>query len=390
VAAPLFLSYRWNEGAPPVEVAALDRELRLRGVPMWRDVRDLVPGGLNEAEAREALAEHCCGCVLYFNEAVLDSWFITSVELDGVRQRLERDEHFFVAAVFDGVGEEESEALRQLTGVNLRDFQGLILDPKIDKGEQIRNFALGLLRRYLKSVPGGPVKVKADSWNEIPWTDEAPIQLNWMGSDAGDGQLPADWELLKLALCDLKEALAGRENRILKLSANLHLSSAFLVGWEFREPTGWTIEAAHARSPVHTYAASPDPQGWKLTSRPAQNNSDILIVRICASADCARAVLRHRRGEPPARGELIVLPPSGTPERTSLNEVEVNELVAAIAIGIRATRDEHGAALTHLYLACPWTMAIALGWNYGSTGPVAVHEAIADKSNYHPNPLLLP
>src|ERR1700761_1264094 len=240
MAAPVFLSYRWVDGVPPGRVEVLDRELRLRGVPVWRDVRELGAGGLNEAVASDALRDHCCGCVLYFTEAVLESWFIKSVELAAVRHRIERDEEFFVTAIFDGVGSEESEVLRREIGVDPSGYQGLFIDETVDFEVQIRPFANQVLRRYLATVGAEATTVALDTWSEIPLDAEAALHLNWAGADAEAGPLPVDPELLKRAAKDMEVALRARtESRDLQVAGNVHLSTAFLIGHTFREPTGW-------------------------------------------------------------------------------------------------------------------------------------------------------
>ena len=390
MARPLFLSYRHTDTGPPEEVALLDRELRHRGVPVWRDVRDLFAGGQNETEARSALSEDCSGCVLYFTEEVLDSWFITSVELDEVRRRLERDPDFFIAAIFDGVAGEQSEALGQLTGVDPHDYQGLILPAGEDREACLREFSADLLRRYLTTLPAGELSVRADSWNEIAWSAPEPLQLNWSGVDAGLGHLPSDWRLLKGALAHLRAALTGHQERRLQIAGNLHLSAAFLLGWEFRETTGWTIAAEHPRAALTTAVAPADPQDFSLVSRPTQNDSEELVVCVCASADCTRSVLRHRSAEHPARAQLTVFPPDARPGRQSLDRVDLMGLAAAILAAVRGLREDLGIGTTHLFLACPWTLALALGWSMASCGALIVHEAHADKSGYHPDPLQLP
>jgi hypothetical protein len=391
MASPLFLSYGWSNGSPPPVAEELDRMLRLRGVPMWRDLRDLGAGGLNEEVAGAAIRDECCGCILHFTEQVLDSWFIGSVELEAVRHRLDRDEGFFLAAVFDGVGEEQIESLENEAGLNLRAFQGLFLDPDKDTDEQLEVFSGQLLRRYLRDVEIGQPTARVDSWGRIPWSDVAPIQLNWAGEDGRNGQIPADWEALRRATADLRAALGElTTERLLHVSGNVHLAAAFLIGWEFRETTGWTIEADHPRAGVTVTATRPDPQGWTITPLPSQNDSGLIVVRVCASADCSRAVRTHRAEMDRARLELAVFPPNGEAGRFSADELDLNGLAAAIVASIRTCRERHGVEETELYLASPWTLALTLGWNFASSGALVVHEATADKSTYHPTPLRLP
>lgn len=393
MASPAFLSYRWEEGAPPVEVEVLDREMRLRGVPVWRDIRELGAGALNEQVAASAVRELCSGCVIYFTEGVLDSWFIKSVELSAVRSRIERDSSFFITAIFDGPGTEESEILRREIGINLANYQGLFVNREDDVEAQIRSFSTQILRRYLLSIPLDPVVATLDTWNQIPIDDPAALHLNWAneGENAGAGPLPIDWRLLKDAARDLQKTLNNfADIRALHLEGNAHLSAAFLLGYSFREPTGWTIETRHTRAPAKIASVLANTQGWRLVQLPAQNDSGELIVKLCATAECGNAVQNHRSGDGEARAELNVFPPDGKPSRTSLDGIEIDALAAAVVVAIREVRERHGIAQTELYLACPWTLGMALGWNFASCGPVSIYEATAKKDTYHPDPLHLP
>ncbi len=388
--SPIFLSYRWVDGVAPTRVEILDREMRLRGIPVWRDVRELGAGGLNEVVAADALRDLSCGCVLYFTEAVIDSWFIKSVELAAVRHRIERDGDFFVTAVFDGVSSEESEVLRREIGVDPGNYQGIFIDQAVDFEVQIRPFASQVLGSYLATVAGEPTVIAVDTWNELPLAVDGALHLNWAGGDSGAGVLPIEPELLKDAARDVEAALRARTDcRDLRVSGNVHLSAAFLVGYSFREPAGWRIVADHPRAAVEITSVVADRQGWRLNLRPNQNDSTELVVQVCASAECGHAVRRHRGGGE-ARAELGVFPAGGGPGRSSLEGIEINLLAAAVVGAIREARERYDVTSTQLYLACPWTLAMALGWNFASSGSVVVHEATAAKDSYHPNPLRLP
>jgi hypothetical protein len=392
MASPVFMSSRWGGDAPRPEVAALDRQLRLRGVPVWRDVRELGAGGLNEQEARRALSEVCCGVVLYFTDDLFESWFIGSVELEAIRYRRDRDPDFFVAAVFDGVDRGAVERLQTESGVDVRAFQGLYLDPGQSAPDQLCAFAAGLLGRYLR---GGapPITAKAETRDAIPYSDPALLHLNWDGL-LGDDENPLDPAAsaqLKAAIRDVREQLeASFSERELVLSGTMHLSAAFLVGWEFRETTGWTLRCQHARTGVETRMAAADAQGWTLPCSESQNDSQLAVIRIGVSQDPAAAVLTRRRDQPPARAQLALTPPDGTASKVSLDEVDSNALAAAVIAQLAQARGRLGISTSELYLACPWTFAVQLGWMFGSVGEVRVYEATADKTTYYDNAIIVP
>ena len=58
MARPVFLSYSWDDTA---EADELDRQLCLRGVPVWRDRRDMERSGYMEDAVRQAILQDCSG-----------------------------------------------------------------------------------------------------------------------------------------------------------------------------------------------------------------------------------------------------------------------------------------------------------------------------------------
>lgn len=392
MSAPVFLSSRWKYGGPRLEVDELDRHLRLCGVPVWRDVRELGAGGVNEDEVWRAITETCCGLVLYFSDDVPLSWFINSVELRAVRQRRDRDQSFFVTALFDGVDRSAIERLRQETGLDVRAFQGLVLESGRPVGEQLQRFAAQVLDRYLASQEP-PFRARVATRDEISFEEEAHVHLNWDGL-LGDDETPLDPAgpaELKGAARVLRESLERRSGeRELTLTGTAHLSAAFLLGWEFRETTGWKLDCEHPRVPVRTEIVAADAQGWNVTVSPSQNDSDLLVARIGISQDPDEAVRAHRAGEAAARAELVLTPPPGTIRKVSLDGVDLASLGSAVIAAIQAARDQYGVRRTDLYLACPWTFATQLGWMFASLGQLRVLEATPDKTTYYDEALVLP
>jgi len=67
------------------------------------------------------------------------------------------------------------------------------------------------------------------------------------------------------------------DGRVLRIGGCVHLSAAFLVGYTFREPTGWKIEALHRRGTVKIASIAAHDGDWRIVPRPAQNESDELV-----------------------------------------------------------------------------------------------------------------
>jgi hypothetical protein len=115
---PVFLSYAWDDAA---EVDELDTLLRLRGVPVWRDRREMQFGGYNENLVCRTILEDIAGFALYLTPAAIeDSWFIPKVELRAMDRRRNQDDAFFAGAIFRGYSVQAGkQAVFDATGVDM-------------------------------------------------------------------------------------------------------------------------------------------------------------------------------------------------------------------------------------------------------------------------------
>jgi len=390
MADPLFLSYAW---ADTEEVNDLDTLLRLRGVPVWRDRREMTFGTYNQDRAREGISEICSGFALYYSDAVLDSDFILAVEMPEMdrRRRKGPPPPFFAGAIVRRPGRVE----RVLDDLRCAS-NGIALAPalaSVVSGQEfnasLRAAACAILDSYLEQQLGSadPVTVRIETRNDIPNSDPAHLHLCWSPPLHHDPDLHPDevWpvELLP-ALADLRSSLDRvGSSRVLRIGGRIHLSAALALGFEFRQPSGWTLEIDHEFVPARSALVAPDSHGWRMNVEPGPPGcEERLVVCLHANQDVADAMHHHGRELPQAAATLHIYPPSGNPERTSVVPEQTNELAAAIAAKINGTRREHGATSTHLYLACPWPLATLLGWHLSSSGHLVMHEADVGRASY--------
>jgi hypothetical protein len=383
MAAPVFHSYTWNDTD---EADRLDRAMRTRGVPVWRDRRNMGWGQYNQEKVRWAIRERCCGFVLHHTPAVLDSTFVCDIELPAMRRRRQSDPRFFSGAVFRyGPLEEATEQLRERAKVELGEPLG---SKVIGDCAGLAPAAGQVLGAYLRSqlTSGEPVTARMETRDTLPDTDSALIHLAWAPPLTHDSTEYAQevWEQELLpALADLRRELQdANATRVMRLGGSMHLSAALALGFEFREPTGWTIACEHPRMAVTTEMVKPDLGDWVVSPSPAGGDTDgRLVVCVYASQDVDGAVTRHCADRARARLRLDFSPPDGA-DRSSMRAEHANALAAAIAQRINQARAEYGTSDTHLYLACPWPFALTLGWHLGSCGRVVAHEATASRDNY--------
>lgn len=389
MARPLFLSYVW---ADEEELNLLETMLRLRGVPIWRDRREMTFGTYNEDRAREGIEEICSGFALYYTDAVLESDFILKIELPAMdaRRRRGAPPPFFAGAVLRRAGGFESaaaELARAAGGINLGAALGAHVSSE-DFETDLRRAANAILDAYLQGELEDEPAIRIETRGEVPNSEEAPLHLCWCPPLDHDIALHPEevWERELLpALADLHEALERADApRRLRVSGRLHLSAAFALGWEFRQPSGWSLEIEHEFVPASTVLTDALDHCWRMTVEPGplDGKEERLVVCLHATQDVADAMREHRRALPPARATLHVYPPSGEPARDAVDPAQANSLAAAIAAEINRVRREHRTSETHLYLACPWPLAALLGWHLSSSGRLVMHEPDVARSSY--------
>ncbi len=388
MARPLFLSYTWADAD---EVDRLEALLRLRGVPVWRDRREMTFGTYNEDRAREGIERICSGFALYYTDEVLKSDFILKVELPAMDARRRRGvpPPFFAGAVLRRACSFESataELAEAAGGINLGTALGNHISDEDFEADQ-RRAANAILDAYLRSELEGDPAIRIETRGEVPNANDALLHLCWsppLDHDITRHSQDAWEKELLPALTDLRHALERVDvHRRLRVCGRLHLSAAFAIGWEFRQPTGWSLEFDHEFVPAETTLSDASGLDWRMTVEPGPlGGEERLVVCLHATQDVAEAMHEHRRELPPARATLHVYPPSGEPARDAVDKTQANALAAAIAAEVNRVRREHQASETHLYLACPWPLAALLGWHLSSSGRVVMHEPDVARSSY--------
>jgi hypothetical protein len=388
MARPIFLSYAWDDAA---EVDELDTLLRLRGVPVWRDRREMQFGGYNENLVCRTILEDVAGFALYLTPAAIeDSWFIPKVELRAMDRRRSHDDAFFSGAIFRGYGVQAGkQAVADATGIDL----GATLGAPVEEAkllDGLRDAANSILRAHLNTEwTTGPATVRLETRDPIPAAEGSLVQLSFappLDHDP-DRYDVAVWDAqIQPALIDLQQALhtvqgadAGRE-RILDIHGAAHLSAALALGYHFREPTRWRLRIHHFDQVWETRREAPNLESWEVPAlRAGSDPSGDLVVMVHISADVTDAVRTSAGGL--ARAELHFRPPGG-PDRLALDPCTANAPAAGIAKAIREARATYAPAETRIYLAAPWPFATLLGWHLASVGAVVMHDATVERDSY--------
>jgi SMODS-associated and fused to various effectors sensor domain/TIR domain len=388
VARPVFLSYAWDDAG---EVDDLDTLLRLRGVPVWRDRRDMQFGGYNEELVCRAIEDDTSGFALYLTPAAVeDSWFIPKVELRAMDRRRNRDDTFFSGGIFRGYSVQAGkQTVFEETGIDI----GATLGTPVDEAQLLdglRDAANAILRAYIASDwTDGPARIRIETRDPIAVLEESLVHLAFappLEHDPERYDISVWDEKIQPALADLQQALhtvqGGRPacERVLEVSGAAHLSAALALGYQFREPTRWQLRLHHFGDIWETGREPASLEGWEVPSpRPGSDPMGDLVVMVHASADVTNAARATAGG--PARAELHFRPPGG-PDRRAIDPRAANAAARGIANTIRDARARYAPAQTRLYIACPWPFAALLGWHLASVGAVVMHEATVERDSY--------
>jgi len=386
MARPVFLSYAWDDE----ELASrVETQLRLRGVPVWRDRRGMRWGGYNEEVVLEAIEQRCSGFILLLTAAALDSEFICGIEVPAMARRRSADPAFFAGAVVyhEGGIREATHLLRERTVVDLSSELGSQLSDE-DLANDIQRSASAVLRSYLRAEldQGATAHAHIETRSLVPDEELATLHLSWSPPLANDLDDLGDeiWtDDLLPALADIRAALEELGvHRTLVVSGRPHLSAALALAYEFRAPTGWTLSLRANGDEVTTKREDANTEGWTIVREPSSAGADHrLVLCLHATKDVTRAMQEHCRTLPTARVTIHVRPLGG-PGHMSVDMGTVNGVCAAIEVAITEARTRYGVRETHMYLACPWLMAAVLGWQLSSIGRIVCHEPDVGRSSY--------
>lgn len=388
MARPVFISYAWGE-PHEAEADRLDHLLRLRGVPVWRDRRDMGFGGYHGESVRDAIANDCSGFAVYLTEPALASKFIKDVELRAMADRRNRDRSFFHGAVCRTPDVRDwLTRVQETTGIDLGGALAHPWDDGLDDDANLAAAANRIMAEYLaREWQEGPAELVVETRNVLPWREDGLLHLGWHPplAHAMDAHDPSVWGGGILpALRDIRTGLdLHRTSRRLRVRGSLHLSAALALGYEFRKPGPWDLELIDRGGAVWCSdgGSSTPPDDWNIVATPNNaSNAGTLAVVVHATHDIGPAFRRHQAASGPARCEIHVSPPSSSNQ--SISPDDGNRIAGGIADAVRAARSRYDIERTDIYLACPWTLAALLGWHLASTGPLRSYEATQDRLSY--------
>ena len=381
---PVFLSYRHSDGA---ELAInMAWALRSAGIPVWLDKNDLPPGD-TKRRLDEAMRSGMSGAVLIVTPDIKDSSCIKDLELPRLLA-LEKQGTFTLSIAStikkkNGGGLDYCAPDRLLSQPS-GSLRRLRQDASVTPGD-LAKIALNHCRQRMEAIKG-EIEL-ADQMIEISLqTRFSPSSTDLFGDlvmrlrpPVPDDRRPnrQGLEEWKLSLSNLPHLLQIAGARHTRFSGGAHLSVAFALGAALPTPLLGRVEAVDTDG--HTWALSNNTPATAVSTRLLEITDRSLHETISGDA-LVYVDLKTPRSDSVFEQFLAAHPGRfagvfhiRTAAEGNLRPADANAIVAEASYAIRQAASLSNSPEVHLFLRCPWTVALLLGRTL-NTIRVHVHE----------------
>jgi hypothetical protein len=377
----IFLSH-WRRDA--TVVAALQRELRMRGIGAWRDVTNLDYGKEASDAIRRAIREDVDGFIALVTPTYLTRPVVWEVEIPEALERKRRAPDFQIIPLFCGVTPAELTA--RCTELGLEDiskFNGDFLRrvSRVKRAAALKAIARKALRAALHLRAGQNSEYEARlllrTELQSPPFGGVDLDLDW-SEEFRSGCPPVSvWDDdLKPALRDLREELSLLPiSRSIIVSASARLSAAVALGEALSSVAKFHLTLLGANGAWSTTANRGTTHLLNHQPLPATGDSRVAIVEISVSRAIGKFVTPHATTLPDSAGHVWRLEPIAGVSRNAIQD-ESAAITMAWEVGdfLRRLHDEQGVRRIHLYVAAPAEWCVLLGHTLNAVGQVVVYQ----------------
>ena len=366
---PVFISYRHSDGGVLATETAW--ALRAAGVPVWRDQDDLLPGD-TERRLQEALASGLSGAVLLVTPQVGKSRVIRGIELPRLLALAQSDEFTFSIAspIAEEGGNLDYAAPDRILGQPAGTLRGMRQQP-VGTARQRADIARDQARRRIDAVrtdiqaAGGVLLIDVQT-RIAAFAARANADLVLRLRPPSDGDRRPSrrgLEDLSYFLTDLPELRARAAADHARIRGGAHLSVAFALGAALPTTLMGRVEVVDTGG--HTWSLDgnvrPTVDAMLATvSReehgPGRGPVAVFVDLLPTRSDAAFHSFVAGRGDD--FSPALHLRPG---RDGNLAAAAAAALVGEAAHKIRQLAGDRRTTEVHLFLRCPWPVALLLG-----------------------------
>lgn len=377
-----FLSH-WRGNA--TVIAALQRELRLRGIGAWRDVTNLDYGKEASDAIRNAIQEDVDGLIALVTPTYLTRPVVWEIEIPEALERRRREPEFQIIPLFCGVKPAELTAHCNKLGLeDIAKFNGDFLPPRVSQAKRaaaLKAIARKSLRAALHLRAGKNTEYEARlllrTGAQAPPGTGVDLDLDW-SEEFSSGCPPEEvWDDdLTPALRDVREELSLLPiSRSVVVTASARLSAAVALGEALSSVAKFDLRLVGANGEWSTTANRGTAHLLSHQQLAATGDPRVAIVEVSVSRAIGKFVTPHAATLADSAGHIWRLEPITGVSRNAIPD-ESAAITMAWEVGdfLRSLHDEHGVRRSHLYVAAPAEWCVLLGHTLNAVGQVVVYQ----------------
>lgn len=399
-----FVSYSRRRLQSVSDLIRVQHEL---GIPTWQDVEDLDEVQI-EPELRRVLKDPAtANSILWITPEVATSPTIRDVEVPLIVQRERRRDAFFLIPVAAGGLNHDSAADLVNDRLGAEDlstwnFRRVLHDPP--EPEEIRSIAERVLVRRVAAVhqtlpPDEPIRLQLRTWHRAASGTGWAAVVDWIHRFQGRHAEPGAWDSVLLpALVTLRETFRRRApGRGIEASGYCSLTAGLALGRTFLSTDeidlSWRQVAQGYPDQSWSLAASGDVVPVTAETVAARTEGTGLAILLSITEDVEPAFGAFRDSLPTIRATVRVrIPGSSFQPFRITNPGQAAALTELIVAEVRRARGQYRCKDVHMFGAIPVGLAVLLGRQLNTLGPVQTYEHVESDTvgTYRPELLLRP
>jgi hypothetical protein len=377
----IFLSH-WRGNA--TVVAALQRELRLRGIAAWRDVTDLDYGKDSAEAIRHAIRHDVDGLVALVTPEYLTRPVVWDIEIPEALARKRSDSEFQIIPLFCGVKPAQLTAHCNDRGIeDLAKFNGDFLRRVSEEKRAValkaiaRKSLRAALRLRARNTAEYEARLLLRTEAQAPPTFGVDLDLDWSQEFTSGCPPERVWNAdLQPALRDVRDELSllGISRQVV-ISASARLSAAVALGEALSSVAKFDLQLVGANGEWSTTAKRGTGRLLSHQQLAATGDPHVAIVEVAVSRAIGTSVAAHAATIASPAGHVWRLEPLTGVSRNAIQD-ESAAITIAWEVGdfLRRLHDVEGVRRVHLYVAAPAEWCVLLGHTLNAVGQVVVYQ----------------
>lgn len=366
----VFISYSGNR----IERAVLFNALRDHGVTPWRDVDSLEVGDRTTDTIETELAA-CAHALLWLNTGVLESDYVTSVELPAIARAFRRG--LRIIPVFDGLTPADAGDLVSKHGIEIGDSNGYVVEPDARPEDN----AIAIARKCVTAqvataqAVGRPAVVRLVSYDDTAdLREEAVINFDWRHRFPAGNPEPQAETLLRDALAFSAAAVKERYGATeIRVAIKAHLPLAVALGHAFAEPTGCRLQMRRGDDLYTTTRDGDDVQELTRGEAPlGPITARAAAIEVSVSRNIEAGVNAYIGLGTRYRHRTMLAPPAGADRTAIFGPAAAQAWARQIAHAVITMNDRAEIDRVDLFLATTVELAIMVGWWLNAGGHINV------------------